>query len=56
MFRAGIMGSELVGPVRVPEGVKMTPEKYVEFQTDHFLPWLLWAKRERNNGSTMIIS
>ena len=22
-----------------PEGVKMTSEKYVEFLTDHFLPW-----------------
>ncbi|CAI9619738.1 unnamed protein product [Staurois parvus] len=39
MFWAGIMGTELVGPFRVPEGVKMTSAKYVEFMTDHFLPW-----------------
>lgn len=39
MFWAGIIGKELVGPFRVPEGVKMTSEKYVEFLTDHFLPW-----------------
>lgn len=39
MFWAGIMGRELVGPFRVPESVKMTSAKYVEFLTDHFLPW-----------------
>ncbi|CAI9551429.1 unnamed protein product [Staurois parvus] len=39
MFWAGIMGTELVGPFRVLEGVKMTSAKYVEFMTDHFLPW-----------------
>ncbi|CAI9539051.1 unnamed protein product [Staurois parvus] len=39
MFWAGIMGTELVSPFRVPEGVKMTYAKYVEFMTDHFLPW-----------------
>ncbi len=39
MFWAGIMGRELVGPFRVPEGVKMTSAKYIEFLTDHFLPW-----------------
>ncbi len=39
MFWAGIMGRELVGPFRVPGGVKMTSAKYIEFLTDHFLPW-----------------
>ncbi len=39
MFWAGIMGRELVDPFRVPEGVKMTSAKYIEFLTDHFLPW-----------------
>ena len=39
MFWAGIMGRELVGPFRVPEGVKITSVKNVEFLTDHFLPW-----------------
>ena len=38
MFWAGILGKDLVGPFRVPEGVKMTSAKYVEFLTDHFLP------------------
>ena len=37
MFWAGIMGRVLVGPFRVPEGVKMTSAKYVELLTDHFL-------------------
>lgn len=27
---AGIMGSELVGPLRVPKGVKMTSINYVD--------------------------
>ena len=39
MFRAGIMGRELVGPFRVPEGEKMTSAKSIEFLTYHFLPW-----------------
>lgn len=38
LFWAGIMGSELVGPLKVPESVKMIAE-YVEFQNDYFLPW-----------------
>lgn len=33
-----ILGSEMVGPFRVPEGVKVTSKRYVEFLTDHFLP------------------
>ncbi len=33
MFWAGIMGRELVRPFRV------TSAKYIEFLTDHFLPW-----------------
>ncbi|CAI9556623.1 unnamed protein product, partial [Staurois parvus] len=39
MFWAIIMGTELVGPFRVPKGVKMTSAKYVEFMTNYFLPW-----------------
>lgn len=39
MFWAGIMGRELVGPFRVPEGVKITSAKYVELLTDNFPPW-----------------
>lgn len=39
MFWAGIMGRELVVPIRVSGGVKMTSEKNVAFITDHFLPW-----------------
>ncbi|KAI2643765.1 Transposable element Tc3 transposase [Labeo rohita] len=45
MFCAGIMGRELVGHFRVSGGVKMTSEKYVEFLTDHFLPW--YKKKNR---------
>ncbi|KAI3363614.1 hypothetical protein L3Q82_001247 [Scortum barcoo] len=49
MFWAGIMGRELVGPFRVTEGVKMTSEKYVEFLTDHFLPWYKEKNRAFRN-------
>ncbi|KAL6456377.1 hypothetical protein MHYP_G00349200 [Metynnis hypsauchen] len=45
MFWAGMMGRQLVGPFRVPEGVKMTSAKYIEFLTDHFLPW--YKKKNR---------
>lgn len=33
------MGRDLVGPFRVLEGMKMTLIKYVNFLTDHYLPW-----------------
>lgn len=39
MFWTGNMERELVGPFRVPEGVKMTLAKYIKFLTDHFLSW-----------------
>ena len=45
MFWAGIMGSELVGPFRVPGVVKMTSAKYAELITAHFLPW--YTKKNR---------
>ena len=45
MFWAGIMGRELVGLFRVPGGVKMTLVKYIEFLTDHFLPWYMKKNR-----------
>lgn len=44
------MGRELVGPFRVPEGVKMTSAKYVEFLTENFLPLCQmknWAFRNK---------
>ena len=52
MFWAGIMGRELVGPFRVPDGVEMTSAKYVEFLTDHFLPW--YKKKNRAFRSKII--
>lgn len=39
MFWAGIIGQELVGPFKVPEGVKLTSDTYVKFLKDNFLPW-----------------
>ncbi len=52
MFWAGIIGRELVGSFRVPEGVKMTSAKYIEFLTDHFLPW--YKKKNRAFHSKII--
>uniref|UniRef100_A0AAR2KR07 Uncharacterized protein n=1 Tax=Pygocentrus nattereri TaxID=42514 RepID=A0AAR2KR07_PYGNA len=37
MFWAGIMGRELVGPFRVPEGVKMT--SYLQIQMPELIHW-----------------
>ena len=39
MLLAGIIGNELVGPWKVPEGVKMTYVAYVVFLKEHHEPW-----------------
>ena len=39
MFQALIIGNELVGPWKVPEGVKMTSVPYVTFLKEHLEPW-----------------
>ena len=49
MFWARIKGGELVGPFRVSEGVKMTSVKYVDFLTDHFVPWYKKKNRAFHN-------
>ncbi|XP_069819632.1 proteinase-activated receptor 1-like [Dendropsophus ebraccatus] len=33
------MGRQIVGPFRIPEGVKINSIMYVEFFKQHFLPW-----------------
>ena len=40
MFWAGIMGSTLIGPVRVPEGMELTSQAYITFLDEHLSPWL----------------
>ena len=40
MFWADIMGDKLVGPFRVPEGVKLTSQAYISFLDEHLSPWL----------------
>lgn len=40
MIWAGIIGDELVGPVRVPEGVKITSAAYCQLLGSALLPWL----------------
>ena len=39
MFWAGIIGNELVGPFRVPDGVKLTAVTYIDFLKQNVLPW-----------------
>ena len=39
MFWAGIVGDELVGPVKVPEGVKVDSEAYCNLLEEAFFPW-----------------
>jgi len=43
MIWAEILGSEMEGPFKVSEGIKMTFGRYVEFITGHFQ---LWYKKE----------
>ena len=35
-----LIGNELVGPFRVPEGVKLTSKSYINFLDDHLSQWL----------------
>ena len=38
MFWAAILGSKLIGPFKVPDGVKMTAFTYTEFLEQNFIP------------------
>jgi len=40
MILAGIIGDELVGPIRVPEGVKIPFTAYCQLLESALLPWL----------------
>ena len=40
MIWAGNVGDELVGPVRVPQGVKLTSATYYKFLKNLLVPWL----------------
>ena len=40
MIWAGIIGSNIVGPFLVPEGVKMNSVNYCSFLEENLLPWL----------------
>ena len=39
MFRAGILGHQIVGPFRVPDGVKMNSATYAGFLKRNHVPW-----------------
>jgi len=51
MIWAGILGSEMEGPFRVSEDVKMTSSRYVEFITGHFQLW--YKKKDSAFWNTM---
>ena len=40
MIWAGIIGDNLVGPIRVPEGVKVTSASYCDLLSKSFVPWM----------------
>lgn len=44
MFWGGLVGSEVIGPFRVPDGVKMNAASYIDFLKAHLLPWLKMKK------------
>ena len=46
MFWAGLIGTELIGPFRVPDGVKMNSEGYTSFLHRHFVPWYLLLNQQ----------
>ena len=55
MIWAGIINNHIVGPFRVPDGVKMCAESYVDFLKKNFPPWykkqpLLARKRMHDNA------
>jgi transposase len=52
MFWAGIIGNELIGPFRVPEGVKLTSATYVQFLKENFIPW--YRSKSRSFKQKMI--
>lgn len=52
MFWAGIIGKELVGPFKIPDGVKITSDSYVQFLKENFLPW--FKKKTRSFKGKMI--
>ena len=39
MIWVEIIDNQIVGPFRVPDGVKMCAESYVDFLKKNFLPW-----------------
>ena len=39
MIWAGIIGDELIGPVHVPEGVKLISDTYCQFLKNELEPW-----------------
>ncbi|KAF4647351.1 hypothetical protein FOZ61_004295, partial [Perkinsus olseni] len=39
MIWAAIVGDQLVGPTRVPNGVKLNSQEYTKLLTSSFLPW-----------------
>ena len=39
MFWAALIGRDVVGPFRVPDGLKMNAQSYTKFLQDNFIPW-----------------
>jgi transposase len=44
MIWAGIVNGSIIGPFRVPEGVKVTAQAYCDLLEQSFIPWLAQQK------------
>ena len=40
MFWAGIKNNEIIGPFKVPQGVKIDSKGYCQILSDFLIPWL----------------
>ena len=47
MIWAGIIDNKIIGPFRVPDGVKLTSNTYIEFLRENFLPFFNSIPKEK---------
>ena len=54
MFWAGVVGDNLIGPFRLPDGVKMDSRCYIKFMADNFNLWYYSRNREFKQKCTFM--
>ena len=50
MIWAGIIDNKIIGPFRVPDGVKLTSNTYIEFLRENFLPFFNSIPKEKKEN------